>query len=348
MPPLEAMAAGCPTMMARSSSLIELADDDLAYFDGGDVEAISRTLAQLVEDDQLRRSLVELGAQSAQRLTWQASARRTWSALASIADVSRSRPGSGRSEPAPLATDLASLKDVPRPLDLDASPLPAPDGAAADSTGPSFASADAAWLRPLLAQATALCTDDAARRRQVLSAGVLEQPVISQHLLPAAHRHDLYAALRPRLSGIELAPDEAPALVRALSLPPRWMLERPRPVVLLLSDRWRDKPWTDALCDIGDEAGVDVVVAAPDAWGSARSVDVVVVDAEAVDLDRLVDARCHGALVAAVAGPTELPGWVEGINLDAPTEQPGAWRATLHRLSQRGRTTGWPSQRQQS
>jgi glycosyltransferase involved in cell wall biosynthesis len=349
MPPLEAMAAGCPTMMARSSSLIELADDDLAYFDGEDVDAIARALSQLVEDEHLRRHLVELGARSAQRLTWQAAARRTWSALAAVTDSSRSGARSAQDEPAPPATDVATLKDLPRPLDLDEWGLIAPGTASLDGTGPHFASPDATWLRPLLAQATALCTDDAARCRQVLSAGVLDQPVISRRLEPFAHRHDLYAALRLRLPGVELTAEEASALVQALSLPPRWMLERPRSVVLLLSDRWHDRSWANALSKIGDEEGVDVVVAAPDAWGSARSVDVVAVDTSALTLDYLLDARCHGTTVAAIAEPgTEPPGWVERISLDGAPEEPAAWRATLRRQSQRGRTTGWPSRRQRS
>ena len=57
MPPLEAMASGVPTLIARASSMIEVGGDVARYFEPGDVESLAAQLAELLGDDQLRKDL---------------------------------------------------------------------------------------------------------------------------------------------------------------------------------------------------------------------------------------------------------------------------------------------------
>ena len=85
LPPLEAMHLGTPVLMSRSSSLVELSDDERAYFTAGDVAALTRLLHQLLSDMELRSSLVARGHEAAARFTWEHTAKQSWAALARMA-----------------------------------------------------------------------------------------------------------------------------------------------------------------------------------------------------------------------------------------------------------------------
>lgn len=84
LPPLEAMAAGCPTLVARSGALPEICGDAALYCDPRDASDIAGQLRTLLTDDALRATLRERGRQQAGRFTWEQSARETLAALESV------------------------------------------------------------------------------------------------------------------------------------------------------------------------------------------------------------------------------------------------------------------------
>ncbi len=69
-PPLEAMALGCPVILSNVSSLSEIATSDSAYFvDPNSVESIRDAMKQLIEKPNLRASLVREGKKNVARFT---------------------------------------------------------------------------------------------------------------------------------------------------------------------------------------------------------------------------------------------------------------------------------------
>lgn len=70
-PPLEAMALGCPVILSNVSSLSEIAAPDSAYFvDPNSVASITDAMKQLIEKPDLRASLTAAGKKNATRFTY--------------------------------------------------------------------------------------------------------------------------------------------------------------------------------------------------------------------------------------------------------------------------------------
>jgi glycosyltransferase involved in cell wall biosynthesis len=72
-PPLEAMACGCPVAASNAGAIPEVCGDAAVYFDPTDVEAMA---AAMVEADNRREELRELGFARAAGYTWDETARR--------------------------------------------------------------------------------------------------------------------------------------------------------------------------------------------------------------------------------------------------------------------------------
>lgn len=75
-PPLEAMACGCPTLVSNTTSLPEVCGDASVYVDPYDVNSIRDGLAKLLNDDGLRASLIQKGYQQIRRFDWHQSAQK--------------------------------------------------------------------------------------------------------------------------------------------------------------------------------------------------------------------------------------------------------------------------------
>jgi glycosyltransferase involved in cell wall biosynthesis len=75
-PPLEAMACGCPTAVARAGALPESCGTATLYFDPASPESIADAIDRLVADRALRDGLRETGIRHAEGFTWTASAHR--------------------------------------------------------------------------------------------------------------------------------------------------------------------------------------------------------------------------------------------------------------------------------
>jgi len=70
LPPLEAMACGCPVVAASAASLPEVCGDAAAYVDPHSIEQISAVMQALLDDSLLRDEFRRKGAAHATRLTW--------------------------------------------------------------------------------------------------------------------------------------------------------------------------------------------------------------------------------------------------------------------------------------
>lgn len=74
---VEAMARGCPVVVARAGALPETGGDAVATFDPGDAAALAEPLRGVLEDPARRSGMVERGRARAAGLSWAATARAT-------------------------------------------------------------------------------------------------------------------------------------------------------------------------------------------------------------------------------------------------------------------------------
>jgi glycosyltransferase involved in cell wall biosynthesis len=77
LPVLEAMACGSPVVCSRVSSLPELGGDVAQYFDPHHVEDMTATLARVLDDEQLRRTMAIHGPAQAAKFSWDRAAHET-------------------------------------------------------------------------------------------------------------------------------------------------------------------------------------------------------------------------------------------------------------------------------
>ena len=84
LPLLEAMACGVPVVTSNVSSMPEVAGDAATLVDPRDGEGLSAAIARLLRDEALRGRLREAGIARARQFSWEATARRTLDAYASL------------------------------------------------------------------------------------------------------------------------------------------------------------------------------------------------------------------------------------------------------------------------
>lgn len=74
LPPLEAMACGCPVIVAKAASLPEVCGDAALYFEPHRPDELGRRLAEVMAGDALRRDLRMRGLRRARLFGWNATA----------------------------------------------------------------------------------------------------------------------------------------------------------------------------------------------------------------------------------------------------------------------------------
>ncbi|MFN3403253.1 MAG: glycosyltransferase family 4 protein [Cytophagaceae bacterium] len=84
LPPLEAMAAGCPVIASHIPSVIEVCNDTALYFDPNDYICIAEKIHTLLENTSLRDELIEKGYQNVLKFSWKNSAMRHIELLQSL------------------------------------------------------------------------------------------------------------------------------------------------------------------------------------------------------------------------------------------------------------------------
>jgi glycosyltransferase involved in cell wall biosynthesis len=77
LPTLEAMASGCPAVIADSSSHPEVGGDAVLYFEPGDAAGLGSQALRILDDAALRADLIQRGIERAQAFTWQRTAAQT-------------------------------------------------------------------------------------------------------------------------------------------------------------------------------------------------------------------------------------------------------------------------------
>lgn len=70
LPPLEAMAAGCPVVSSNTSSMPEVICDAGSYFDPYDLESMSYSIENTLFSESLRRDLINKGYENIKRFSW--------------------------------------------------------------------------------------------------------------------------------------------------------------------------------------------------------------------------------------------------------------------------------------
>jgi glycosyltransferase involved in cell wall biosynthesis len=77
LPPLEAMACGCPVVVSRVASLPEVCGEAAYYVDPEDVSSIAEGICHVLTDEALRKSLISSGLERAKLFSWEQTARKT-------------------------------------------------------------------------------------------------------------------------------------------------------------------------------------------------------------------------------------------------------------------------------
>ena len=92
LPLLEAMACGVPVVTSNISSMPEVAGDAAVLVDPRDTDGLAAAIARLLRDEALRDRLREAGIARARQFSWEATARRTLDAYASVVQPPMAQP----------------------------------------------------------------------------------------------------------------------------------------------------------------------------------------------------------------------------------------------------------------
>jgi len=74
LPPLEAMACGCPVVVSRAASLPEVCGEAAVYVDPFDIDSIAAGIARVAGDEALRAGLRAAGLKRSKEFSWEQSA----------------------------------------------------------------------------------------------------------------------------------------------------------------------------------------------------------------------------------------------------------------------------------
>jgi len=84
LPPLEAMACGCPVVVSRAASLPEVGGDAAAYCDADRPGTVSREVLRVLDDPEHAAALRERGRRRAAQFTWERTAQIVRTAVLSV------------------------------------------------------------------------------------------------------------------------------------------------------------------------------------------------------------------------------------------------------------------------
>lgn len=84
LPPIEAMACGCPVIVSNAASLPEVCGDAALYCDPYSPEDIANKIQLLMNDANLRESLRQKGLERAKQFTWEKCARETFAVIEKV------------------------------------------------------------------------------------------------------------------------------------------------------------------------------------------------------------------------------------------------------------------------
>ncbi len=77
LPPLEAMAKGCPVVSSNKSSMPEVLGDAAIYFNPDDEQEMQRQIERIIKNKELRKELIKKGYEQVKKYSWWECARKT-------------------------------------------------------------------------------------------------------------------------------------------------------------------------------------------------------------------------------------------------------------------------------
>ena len=77
LPPLEAMAHGCPVVSSSATCLPEVYGDAAVYFAPEDVQEMANRVSEVLEDRKLRSQLIDNGYKQVKKYSWRRMAEQT-------------------------------------------------------------------------------------------------------------------------------------------------------------------------------------------------------------------------------------------------------------------------------
>lgn len=86
LPPLEAMACGCPVVVSNAGALPEVCGDAAVYVDPNDSESIVHGIQSALSSESVRKDLIERGLRRAKHFTWEKTARETLKVFDEVLD----------------------------------------------------------------------------------------------------------------------------------------------------------------------------------------------------------------------------------------------------------------------
>lgn len=86
LPILESMACGTPVITSNVSSLPEVAGDAAVLIDPTDVQGIKESIREILNDDQMKKELIEKGLKRAKEFTWEKTAQETFKLYKGLLD----------------------------------------------------------------------------------------------------------------------------------------------------------------------------------------------------------------------------------------------------------------------
>ncbi|MDH3420620.1 MAG: glycosyltransferase family 4 protein [Gammaproteobacteria bacterium] len=112
LPPLEAMAAGCPVITSRSSAMPEICGTAAEYCDPRDYRSLAGAIRRVSESAARRTAMIESGLLRARMFSWRMSGQRVLELIANTATTNRrvaATERAGKSERRLHVTDAPSL-----------------------------------------------------------------------------------------------------------------------------------------------------------------------------------------------------------------------------------------------
>ncbi|MFV9567104.1 glycosyltransferase family 4 protein [Thermoanaerobacter mathranii] len=86
LPPLEAMACGCPVITSNTSSLPEVVGDAGVMVNPYNVEEIARAIDLVLSNENLRREMIEKGLKQVQKFSWRKTAEEIYKVIKEIGE----------------------------------------------------------------------------------------------------------------------------------------------------------------------------------------------------------------------------------------------------------------------
>ena len=77
LPPLEAMACGCPVVTSNASSIPEVVGDTGITVDPHDTDALAQAIRRVLTDSKLRQDMIKKGLEQAKKFSWEKAAEQT-------------------------------------------------------------------------------------------------------------------------------------------------------------------------------------------------------------------------------------------------------------------------------